>query len=127
MTLSFKDLHDVAGLDTDGAAGFEAQVALRSHKRKAIPPEHLQGRRHENFEHGASIARDWMAVRRGVGAYRKSVRAKELKLRGGVTTMKAQTAKELREEQVGALRQIAELRNRIRAAVEADDAAPSDG
>src|SRR3546814_16808862 len=63
MGISTVDLYQIAGFNTDQVAGFQAQLASGRWKRQVLWPEHLKGKRYEDFCYGSSVARDWMAVR----------------------------------------------------------------
>lgn len=110
MTLSTQDLMEVAGLNTDGVLGFEAQIAMHKSRLEAVWPAHLQGSRVDNFRRGSALARVWMTMRRGVGGARRRIRAEEAARTGGMmTVLRAGTASDLREEQIETLRKALEI------------------
>lgn len=110
MTLSTQDLMEVAGLNTDGVLGFEAQTAMRKSRVEAVWPEHLRGSRVDAFRRGSALARLWMQLRRGVGDTRRRIRAEEAARTGGMmTVLRAGTASDLREEQNETLRKAVEI------------------
>jgi len=103
MPLSSQELHDIAGLNTDGITGFEAQVASRSQKLHAQAPAHLSGVRLARFEEGARLARYWMTMRNAFGIARRKARARDFAEQGATSEIPP-TGRELHVEQVEALR-----------------------
>src|SRR3546814_9936325 len=77
MGISTVDLYQIAGFNTDQVAGFQAQLASGRWKRQVLWPEHLKGKRYEDFCYGSSVARDWMAVRMAYAKARRSARSEE--------------------------------------------------
>jgi hypothetical protein len=117
---TFKELAEHASLNSDGASGFDAQVASRTARREVVWPEHLQGKRVDDFRHGSELARIWMSYRRGVGSFRRSYRQQELKEIGIMTVLKACNAADLKAEQVATLKQAVEHLTKRNAVVEAE-------
>lgn len=119
------ELAEHAGLNTDGMAGFEAQIASKTTKCEALWPEHLKGPRVDDFRYGSLVARTWMSMRRNVGAFRRMYRLKEKKEVGIMTVLKAGDAAELKREQLETLRNAVEI-NKL-AKMRIDGAAAVDG
>lgn len=84
MSLTSQDFYG-HGFNTDMISGWEAQVAYRTAKVEIVWPAHLTGKRVVDFRRGARIARAWMNDRIGIGAMRRSERAKQLREQGGIT------------------------------------------
>lgn len=85
MTIKPNDLHEIAGLNSDGIAGFEAQISYGRYKLEVLWPAHLVGSRCDNFRRGSMIARGFMARRHGAGVAHRMLRADEFKEHGGYT------------------------------------------
>ncbi len=127
MSLTTSDLMGIARLNSDGVLGFEAQVALRSARIEAVWPEHLRGSRVDNFRRGSLVARSWMEVRRAVGGGRRKIRAREARENGGLMpVLSPDTASELREEQLGTLREVMARLDRLDAERGAEPDAEAD-
>ncbi|MCV9964346.1 hypothetical protein OIU34_20880 [Pararhizobium sp. BT-229] len=119
-----QELAEHASLNTDGMAGFEAQVALKSYKREVVWPEHLRGKREDDFRYGSELARTWMAMRRGVGIFRRKYRQRELKEIGIMTVLSACNAPDLKAEQIETLKEAVERIRLVKARVA--EASPSE-
>lgn len=108
-----QELAEHAGLNSDGMAGFEAQVAFRTAKREVVWPEHLRDKRVDDYRRGSAIARAWMAMRRGVGTHRKSYRREELNNFGIMTVLSPCNAADRKAEQIETLKQVAEFQKKV--------------
>ncbi|MBY3155246.1 hypothetical protein HFO56_23265 [Rhizobium laguerreae] len=108
-----RELTDHANLNADGMTGFETQIALKSFKREVVWPEHLRGKRVDDFRRGSEIARAWMAMRSGVGMARRKVRLKERQEIGIMTVLGPENAAEHKAEQIATLKQAAAQIDRI--------------
>src|SRR3546814_16568563 len=86
MGTSTVDLYQIAGFNTDQVAGFQAQLASGRWKRPVLWPEHLKGKRYEDFCYASSVARDWMAVRMAYAKARRTARMNDFKTIGATTT-----------------------------------------
>jgi hypothetical protein len=115
-----KELAEHANLNSDGMSGFEAQIASRTGRREVVWPEHLQGKRVDDFRYGSELARIWMAYRRGVGTFRRGYRQQELKEVGIMTVLKACNAADLKAEQIASLKLAVEQITKIKAIVAED-------
>jgi hypothetical protein len=111
-----KELAEHASLNSDGMSGFEAQIASMTYRREVIWPDHLRGKRLDDFRYGSELARTWMAFRRGVGTFRRKYRQGELKEIGIMTVLKACNATDLKAEQIETLREAVKQMARIKAA-----------
>lgn len=109
-----RELAEHAELNTDGMAGFEAQIAIKTFKRAVVWPEHLVGKRVDDFRYGSEVARAWMAMRRGVGTARRQYRQRELKEIGIMTVLRADSAADHKAEQVKYLREAVKTIKRIK-------------
>jgi hypothetical protein len=110
-----RELAEHAELNSDGMAGFEAQIATKTAKREVVWPEHLVGKRIDDFRQGSEIARAWMAMRRGVGTARRQSRQRELKEIGIMTVLRPGAA-DHKAEQIKFLKEAAASIRRIRLA-----------
>jgi hypothetical protein len=99
-----RELAEYASLNSDGMSGFEAQIAIKSYKREVIWPEHLIGKRIDDFRHGSEVARTWMAMRRGIGMARRKYRQQERKEIGIMTVLRPDAA-DNKSEQIKALQE----------------------
>jgi hypothetical protein len=112
--LTTQDLFSV-GLNTDGISGFEAQLALKTARVNAVPPQYLMGPRVDKFEEGAAVARSWMEHRSSTGIARRRARLQERKAGGFITTIRPRGNAERRREQLEALEEVAARRTRVAA------------
>lgn len=96
--LTSLQLSETGGLNADGMAGFEAQIAMRTHKLSAVPPAHYLGPRVEAFERGAELARIWMGKRDVVGRVRRATRLAERRTVGLMTVFETDAATRRREQ-----------------------------
>lgn len=108
-----KELAEHAGLNSNGMAGFEAQIAIKTSKREVVWPEHLIGKRVDDFRFGSEVARAWMAMRRGVGTARRQSRQRELKEIGIMTVLRPDAA-DHKVEQIKFLKEAADSIRRIK-------------
>nr|WP_250808542.1 hypothetical protein [Neorhizobium tomejilense] len=106
MAFTYQELVDHADLNTDGVSGFEAQIALGKLKLHAVWPEHLTGKRVEDFCRGAEIARAWLNMRKGVATARRSMRLQEKKEIGIMRVYSPSNAAERKAEQIETLKQV---------------------
>ncbi|MDW9481861.1 hypothetical protein GOB57_24745 [Sinorhizobium meliloti] len=109
-----KELAEHGDLNSDGMAGFEAQIAIKTHKREVVWPAHLIGKRVDAFRHGSEVARAWMAMRRGVGTARRQIRQRELKEIGIMTVLRADSAADHKAEQIKFLQEAVKTIKRIK-------------
>lgn len=105
MSFTSKELYEI-GLNGDGIAGFEAQVASGRSKLEVLWPEHFVGKRVDDFCKGSRIAREWLMYRRSYATARRRVRARDFREDGATTCLRPQGS-ELREERLRCLREVA--------------------
>lgn len=111
MGLTTKDLYEIGRLNTDEVAGFQAQLSSGRSKLEALWPEHLKGKRVDDFRRGSSFARDWLAIRRAYAKARRSARMRDFRTIGMTTTFLPEHA-ERKEEQLEALRTVTKHHNK---------------
>lgn len=105
MSITTTELHEIAGLNSDGIAGFEAQVASGRSKLEVLWPAHFVGKRVDDFQRGSRIAREWLAARRGYAIARRKVRRRDFREIGATQCLRPQGA-DLKEEQIRCLREV---------------------
>lgn len=105
MGISTKELFQIAGFNSDQVSGFQAQVASGRYKREVLWPEHLRGKRTDDFRYGARIARYWLAMRRGYAKARRAARAKDFREIGMTTNILPGHA-DRKKEQLECLRSV---------------------
>ncbi|MET0374657.1 MAG: hypothetical protein ABW128_10420 [Rhizorhabdus sp.] len=85
MSLTTRDLFEIAGLNTGGVSGFFAQCRSKRHKGEVLWPEHLRDKRLDDFREGARLARDWLAMRRGYALARRKHRIADFRDEGAAS------------------------------------------
>jgi hypothetical protein len=106
VTISDKDLVQIAGLNCDGINGFRAQMALRGWRRRALCPDHLAGPRYDRWQEGASLARSFLAYRGGQGTALRAGRLADFRGPEGATSLFVPEGAERREAETDALRAV---------------------
>jgi hypothetical protein len=109
MSLTTRDLFEIAGLNTDGVEGFLAQCRNKRHKGEVLWPEHLRDKRLDDFREGARLARNWLAMRRGYAVARRKRRTADFRDEGATTCLLPEGA-DRREEQLHCLREVVKFR-----------------
>ena len=117
MSLVARDLYD-AGLNTDGVAGFLDQVASGRLRLEVLWPEHLTGKRVDDYREGSQLARFWLSMRKGYASSRRSARARDFREDGATSNLLPRGA-DRRREQLYCLGEVMRLRTK-KTATEAD-------
>jgi hypothetical protein len=107
VSITARHLYE-AGLNTDGVNGFLAQLSYRR-MNEVIWPDHLTGKRVDDFREGSNLARYWMAMRRGYANARRSARAKDFKEIGATSTLLPASV-DRQAEQLHCLNEVMKLR-----------------
>ena len=109
MSLTTRDLFEIAGLNTDGISGFLAQCGSKRTNQEVLWPEHLRGKRVDDFREGARLARNWLAMRRGYAIARRKRRADDFR-EEGITSCLLPHGADRRDEQIHCLREVVKFR-----------------
>lgn len=110
MSLTSQDLYQIAGLNSDGIAGFQAQTASKRSKGEVFCPAHLRGKRAEDFRAGSFLARQWLAMRRGYAIARRTQRNADFKTEGATSCLLPDAA-DRHAEQLECLRAVCQTPN----------------
>jgi hypothetical protein len=122
MQLSSMEIMETAGLNSDGLAGFERQIASGNSRNPVLPPDHLRESRLVSFERGAMIARNWMEDRAATGRVRRKVRQVERSSGNLMTVFRASTLADLRAEHLETLQEVVDMLRDAGSIPEAGDA-----
>jgi hypothetical protein len=103
--LTARDLYNIAGLNTDGVAGFFAQTATQQFKREVSWPAHLLDQRAKAFRAGSFLARQWLAMRHGYAQARRSQRHADFRTEGATSCLLPHGT-DRKAEQLACLREV---------------------